>query len=170
MHKDGIDLNDLMIKPLYAGLAMNGMVPVILLVIAYFIDPVAAKQSKAIPQANQLLFYILLGIGVVDGFIAIILRQKLFFSPMIYSRETFEEDLKNRTFVNSIICYSLILSITIYGFVFYLISGAFNPFLFFAILSVVAYQIVRPRHGFLQKVIDRQADLVERGKFATPRK
>ncbi|SYZ74329.1 membrane hypothetical protein [Candidatus Zixiibacteriota bacterium] len=165
MNKFNVDINHVLVKPIYMGLLMNIFVPVSLLAAAYFLDRSRATEPLNPAQDLNIFFWVLAVISILDGAAAIYFRQKRFFSPMIRSRETFEDDLVRGTFAASIICFAFTSAISVYGLVMYLLGGTFANFLFFVFLSFVAFQLVRPRHGFMEKVIAAQENLVERGQF-----
>jgi hypothetical protein len=144
---------------------MNALFPVALLAFAYFAFPDRAADTTSPLESSGILFWVLGIIAIVEGGIAILLRQKLFFSPMIYSKETFVEDLTTQTFTFSIICYAITAGISIYGFVLFMLDGTLNQLILFIVISYLAFLVTRPRHGFMKRVIDRQWALVEQGKF-----
>jgi hypothetical protein len=165
LSKYNVDINHILVKPIYIGLLMNIFVPVTLLAVAYFLDKSRAAEPMNPAENLNIFFWALAALSIIDGAAAIYFRQKRFFSPMIRSKDKFEEDLAQGTFIASIICYSFTSAISIYGLVMYLLGGTFMNFMFFVFLSFVAFQLVRPRHGFMEKVIAAQEKLVDRGQF-----
>jgi hypothetical protein len=169
LNTDDIDINHLLVKPIYIGLLINIFLPVVILLIAYYLDKSGMKQVSPEGESIGLLFWILVAVSVVDGVAAIYVKYKMFFSPMITSEHSFEEDLASRTFLISIICFALIAAISIYGLVFYILGGSFDHLLFFVFISFIAFQLIRPRARFLQKVISAQEVHVKQGRFAAGR-
>lgn len=165
MNKYDIDSNKILIKPLYWGLLMNIFIPVIILAIAYYIDKSGGRSAIVPADTLNIIFWVLAAVSIADGAIAIFLKQKLFFSPMIASKESFEDDLTSRVFASSIICYAITTAISIYGLIFYLLGGTFNHLLFFVFISFIAFQFIRPRYGFMEKVVTAQERLVNEGRF-----
>jgi len=165
MIKYDIDINAVLVKPLYMGLLINIFVPGILVLIAY-LKSESIGLSTGISLSNMdTLFWVFLIVAVADGGIAIFLRQRFFMTPMIRTRETFAEDITAGAFKASIVCYALTTSIAIYGFVYFLISQRFNAFFIFVFISFIGFQIIRPRHGFLKKVIEAQKRYVDENRF-----
>jgi hypothetical protein len=160
-----IDLHKLLIRPLYLGLLMNIFVPVLILGIAYYIDVSGGRSSTVPDETLNIIFWALAIVSVLDGIAAVLIKQKLFFQPMIRSKETFEEDLTTRVTTASIICYSMTTSITLYGFVLYLFSGKFDHFLLFVFISFIAFQLIRPRYKFMERVVQAQEKHVTEGRF-----
>jgi len=165
-----VDINRVLIKPIYIGLLMNIFIPLVILLAAYYIDSTYERTPMLQPEELNLLFWVLAAISIVDGVIAIILKQKMFYRPMVSSKETFEEDLINRGFAASIVCFALTTAISIYGLVFFILGGTFTNLLFFVFISFIAFQLIRPRHGFIQKVIEVQGRLVNENRFYQPKK
>ncbi len=165
MNEKQIDLHRLLIKPLYMGLLINIFIPVFILAIAYYIDISGGRSSTVPPETLNVLFWALAAVAVVDGIAAIFVKQKLFFAPMIQSQETFEVDLTSRVTSASIVCYALTTAIAAYGFVLYMIGGVFNHLLLFAFVSFIAFQLIRPRYSFMEKVVTAQEKYVQEGRF-----
>ncbi|MFH2036113.1 MAG: hypothetical protein ABIJ45_06890 [Candidatus Zixiibacteriota bacterium] len=158
------NINSLLIKPLYLGLLMNMFIPVVIILIGYYLNN-QSLESKATDGTLSLIFWIFVGVSAMDGGVAFYFKQKLFFQPMIYSRETFDDDLKNGIFTNSIVCFALTTSISIYGLVYFLIENDFKQMIFFVFISIIAFQLVRPRPGFLKKIVAHQEELMTQGRF-----
>ncbi|MCP4650478.1 MAG: hypothetical protein GY853_10420, partial [PVC group bacterium] len=146
------------------------LIPVAIVAIAYYIEESGGLVSTMAPENLELIFYIFVGLAVIDGALAIFLKQKLFFAPLIKSKETFVQDFMQGFFAKSIVCYALIAAIAIYGLVFYFLGGTFNQLLFLVIISFIAFQIIRPRHKFAEKVLSAQEQLVEQGQFLSDEK
>lgn len=165
MNKYNIDLSAVLLKPLYIGLLINVFVPVVIIGIAYYIEENGRLSSSMPPDTLELIFWFLTAVAVVDGAVVIFLKQKLFLAPMIKSKETFAEDLMQGFFAKSIVCYGLIAAIAIYGLVLYLLGGTFNQLMFLVFISFIAFQLIRPREKFAEKVLAAQEQLVEQGQF-----
>lgn len=170
MNKYNVDLNAVLVKPIYIGLAMNVFFPVAVLVAAYFADRPDLQSAPLQNENLSTLFWILAIVSVVDGAVAIFLKQKLFFMPLITSKENFAEDLAAGTFRSSIVCFAVTTAISVYGMVFYIVGGTFHQLIFFVFISFIAFQLIRPRHDFLKKVIAAQERLVDEGRFFIPQK
>ncbi len=169
MSKYDVDVNDILVKPVYIGLLMNIFIPVAMLGLAYFLDKSRAMEPLDSGKNLNFFFWALAVVSVADGVAAIYFRQKRFFSPMIRSKETFKEDLSQGVFSGSIFCYAFTTAISIYGLVMYLMGGTFMNFMFFVFLSFIAFQLIRPRYGFMEKVIAAQEKFVAEGRFLGPK-
>lgn len=170
MNKHNIDLNAVLIKPLYLGLLINIFIPVVIIGVAYSLEESGGVNSIQSAENLELLFWILIGVAVLDGAVAIFLKQKLFFAPIIKSKETFVEDFKQGFFVKSIVCIGLTASISVYGLIIYLLGGTFNQLLLFAFISFIAFQLIRPRLRFSEKVLAAQEKFTDEGRFFAAQK
>jgi hypothetical protein len=165
-----VDLNRLLLKPVYIGLVMNILVPVILLAFVYYLDGQNFHKGVIISSKADPIFWALCGVALLEGIAAFIIRKKLFFSPMVRSKETFEEDLVLGFLTNSIICYAITTAISIYGVVLFFLGHPFETTVLFVLISMIAYQFIRPRFKFTGEVVEAQDRLVSQGRFAPPKK
>ena len=170
MEESKIDLNRLLIRPLYFGLLLNILIPVVLLAITYFLEKKDVMSGTFDPDTYSVLFWIFCVLAIVDGVLTFVIRQKLFFAPMVMTKETFEDDLMQGFFKNSIVCYAMAMAIAVYGFVLFFLGGSFETMVLFVLISMIAYQFIRPRFGFAEKVIAAQKKFVEEGRFFTGKK
>ncbi len=166
MNKYNIDLSHVLVKPLYMGLLINIFIPVLILGIAYYLESERAVEARMSADDLNIFFWALAAVAIVDGGIAIILKQKRFFAPMIKSKETFADDFAAGAYRISILCYALTSSISLYGLVFYVLGGTLAHLFFFVFVSFIAFQLIRPRLGFLEKSLAAQEKHVEEGRFA----
>jgi hypothetical protein len=169
LSKYDVDINHILVKPVYFGLLMNIFVPVLILGIAYYLENSGGAQGTIQKSELNIFFWALAAVSLGDGVIAIYFKHKNFMAPMIRSKETFEEDLAWGVFTRSIICYSMTTAIAVYGLVFYFFGGSFMHLFFFVFLSFIAFQLIRPRYGFIEKVLAAQEKHVEEGRFLTPK-
>jgi len=164
LSKYDVDINRALVKPIYIGLAMNVFFPSVVALVVYFIESEGGKIAPA-AYPNDLLLWALAGLAVMDGAVAIFFKQRRFFVPMIRSKESFAEDFYAGVTSSSILVFALCAAIAVYGVVAYFLSRTFDYLLFFILLSFIAFQIVRPRAGFLKKVLEAQEGHVEAGRF-----
>lgn len=167
MNKADVDINSILVKPIYIGLLINVFVPAAVLLIAYYMEQSGDIVRQTPSATAAVLFWFLVALSVIEGGVAVFIKQKMFNSPMVFSRESFIEDLGRRTFQISIVIYSITSAISIYGFVIYLIGGTFQQLLLFVFISFVAFQLIRPRYRFMERVITTQIRLAESGQFMT---
>lgn len=165
MNKYNVDINSVLVKPVLVGLIANVLLPAGMLLIAYYLNPPNLHADNAITNENiSILFWIFIAVAIADGAVAIFLKHRLITMPLISRPENFAADLTDGVFRNAIICYGLTAAISLYGLVLYLIGGSFQQFLFFVIISFVAFQVIRARPGFINKVIEAQEKFVDQGR------
>ncbi|MEW5922781.1 MAG: hypothetical protein AB1746_02210 [Candidatus Zixiibacteriota bacterium] len=164
------DINRLLIKPVYIGLFLNIMLPIIFLAIVYYVDKNGGRNINYDADTYNKFFWIFCVVAIAEGVTAFIVKQKLFFSPMIKSKETFEDDLLKGFMTASIICYAFTSGIGVYGLVLFLIGGTFETAVLFFLISMIAYQFIRPRYAFAEKVVAAQDKFAQEGRFFQPKK
>jgi hypothetical protein len=165
MNNREIDLNGIIAKPLYRGLLINIFMPAIMIAFAYYIDHSKERTGMVPSDTLNILFWALIILSVADGAVAILLRKRLSSMPMIRSKETFAGDLADRVLAMSLVCFAVTAAISLYGLAFYILGGTFDHFFLFVVISFIAFQFVRPRLGFIEKVVAAQEKLVSEGRF-----
>jgi len=163
---DDYDLNRIIVRPLYFGLLSNIIVPVAGLFVCFYINNKGPRWNM-LGDSADLVFYLFLAMAAAETAFAIWWRAKLFKSPMIRTRETFEKDFSDEYLHRSRPLFILIASISIYGYIYFYLTGQFNAAAWFVVGSFLVFQLVRPRHGLVRKLIDHQKELVEKGQFRT---
>ena len=159
------DLNHMIVKPLYFGLGFNILLPMILVFICYYIDNQNGWSALVgFDMANN-LFYIFGLMAVLEAAAVLLWREKMMSQPMIKSTETFEHDLTSELF-SRIKPISIIISgINLYGVAYYILTARIKETIFFVFFSFIVFQVVRPRLGFIKRLIDRQLEMVGQNQF-----
>ncbi len=163
---DDLDLNRIVVGPLYLGMVTNILIPMALLMVCYYINNNHGVTDTLGESANP-LFIVFCAMAIAEGGFAIWYRGKLFGQPMIRRRETFEDDFMEAYKVRCRPLFLLIASISIYGYLFFFLTGRFNEAVLFVVFSFLVFQIVRPRHGLIRKLAERQMAMVEQGRLMT---
>jgi hypothetical protein len=158
------DLNKIILKPLYFGMVVNITIPMALLFICYLINNKYGMDDKLGDIAEPFM-YVLAAVALAEAVFSVWWRGKLFGQPMIRRKETFEEDFAAEYYHRCRPLFALIASISLYGYVFYYLTGRFNPAAMFVVFSFLVFQLVRPRFGLIQKLLDRQQAMVDQGRF-----
>lgn len=158
------DLNRIIVKPLYFGLVVNILIPMGLLLVCFYLENEQSLYNRIYSFANT-LFYIFAILSFAQSGLALWMRSQLQNKPMICSKETFEEDFIRSLVVKSRPIFLLIAVIALYGFVYFLLTARFKETVFLVFFSFVIFQLVRPRFGFVRKLIARQEEMVERQIF-----
>ncbi len=161
---DDYDLNRIIVRPLYFSMLSNIILPVAGLFVCYYVNNQGPRPNM-LGESSDLVFYLFLAMAACEMALAIWWRTTLFKSPMIRTAETFEKDFSDQYLMRSRPLFILIASISIYGYIYFYLSGEFNAAAWFVVGSFLVFQLVRPRHGLVRKLIDHQKELVEKGQF-----
>jgi len=161
---DDIDLTHIIVKPLYFGLLVNVTVPLVLLFIIYYVKSRSAGVNHVGDNA-QFFLYAFGALALLQTLAIVWWRDKLFKAPMIHRRETFEADFAAEYLKRCKPLFLAIAALSFWGFLFYFLTGRFQESAIFVIVSYLVFQIVRPRHGLVRRLIIRQRQLVEQGEF-----
>lgn len=161
---EGVDLNRLIVGPLYFGLLVNVVAPMVILFICYWYNNNNLMDNQLGPNANM-VFYLFAAIAIAQGGLALWWRKRLFDKPMIRRPDTFEHDLQRGLINRSRPVFLLIAAISIWGYVYFFLTGRFTEGALIVLFSFVVFQVVRPRQGGLRKLVDHQKNLVDQGKF-----
>ena len=161
---DDYDLNRIIVRPLYFGMLSNIILPVAGLFVCYYFNNKGPRPNM-LGESSDMVFYLFLAMAVGETALAVWWRTKFFKSPMIRTKETFERDFSDEYLKRSRPLFILIASISIYGYIYYYLTGEFNAAAWFVVGSFLVFQLVRPRHGLVRKLIEQQKKLVEQGQF-----
>lgn len=158
-----LDMSRIIAKVLYLGMFINIIVPGALLAGCYLYDQNYPRYNSGGDFANS-LFYIFAVLALIQAGYAIWWRGKKYHQPIARSHETVQEDLAIGLRKASQPIFILIAAISGWGYLYFAITGRFKECLMFVMISFIVFQVVRPRYGTMKKVIDRQLELLERGK------
>ena len=161
---DKFDLAKIIIKPLYFGLIVNVAVPMTLLMVCYYVSNNYYLENRIGTFANK-LFYLFGALALAEAGLALWWRSSMFRKPMIRREETFETDFASSLLSRIRPIFLVIASICLYGYIYYFASGRFQEAVFFVVFSFVVFQVVRPRYGWVRKLISHQKSLVSHGEF-----
>ena len=159
-----IELYRIIAKPLYLGMMLNVIIPMGLLLVCYYFEQRYHPANKLGNFANT-LFFIFLYFGAAQGAFAFWWRQQLMLMPMVQKKETFQQDLILGLTRISRPVFMLVSAISLYGVVYFVLTGRFEETMFIVVLSFIVFQIVRPRYGLVSKLIDSQYAMAEKGEF-----
>lgn len=158
------DLSHIIAKPLYFGMGVNVLLPAILLFVCFHFNNKGTIGNSAGEMADP-MFAIFVVLAAAEAGLAFWLRKKLLKAPMVRSEASFEEDIREQLALRTRPVFMLIASISLWGIVYFFLTGRFEPAMLFVILSFVIFQFVRPRSGSLRKLIRHQKALIDRGEF-----
>lgn len=161
---DQIELHRIVARPLYFGLLANVIIPMGLLLACFYYDKSHDLENTLGDLANP-LFYAFLVMGATEGAFAFWWRGKLLEKPMVRRKETFQEDVMQGLLRASRPIFIIIASISLYGYLYYFLTGRFTEAVFMVLFSFLVFQFVRPRFGSVKKLLDEQYKMAQEGKF-----
>ena len=164
LENDQYDMHKLLIKPLYFGLFANIIIPMALLMVCFYFNNNYYMENRIADFANS-LFYILGAVAVAQAGGSLWWRSKLLELPMIRREETFEQDLTSELHRRVRPVFVLIAGISVYGYIYFFLTGRFNESVFMVFFSFLVFQVVRPRMGSLRKLIVCQKEHIKQGRF-----
>jgi len=158
------DLTGMIAKPLYFGMMFNLMIPAGLMFLCYYVNNRFHPENH-IPEIANALFYIFAALSLVQAGLVLWWRNKRLEQPMVRREESFEHDIATELFRRSKPVFLLIAAITLWGYIYFFLTGRFAESVVFVVFSFVVFQVVRPRYGSVRKLIAYQQKLVKRGEF-----
>ena len=160
---DKFDLHHMIIKPLYLGVILNIVFPGALLFLCYFLDNNNSYRTPLVSlDFTNKLFIICAVLTLVNAAVALYMRQKMFTTLLVMRKENLEEELTKILLVKIKPIFILIFIISLYGVGYYFLTTKFLEAAFFVVLSFLVFQVVRPRIGFIEKLIDAQMKLLDK--------
>jgi hypothetical protein len=151
-------------KTTYFGLLLNVVFPIALFVIALLFggrDPMT--DGSVLPSADQamasMLYYIFLALSVLELGIVFLLRKHLpVFMFKSHSGDDETDFAANAMSVSTMI-FAFNEGPAIYGLVLVLLGLDLEVMMLFIAISLIGYQLFRPRATFLDKVLERSREL-----------
>ncbi len=161
-----IELHRIVARPLYFGLISNVIIPMGLLLACFYHDKNYDLTNRLGELADP-LFYVFLLMAATEGAFAFWWRGKLLEKPMVHRKETFQQDVMDGLLRASRPVFILIASISLFGYLYYFLTGRFTEAVFMVLFSFIVFQFVRPRLGAVNKLIESQYKMAQEGKFYT---
>ena len=159
------DLSSMIIKPLYFGMVFNVIIPAGLLFVCHYVNNNYLPENH-IPEWSNALFYIFCALALIQGGVALWWRNRILNAPMVRRQESFEHDIGSALFERLRPVFLFIAAITLWGFLYFVLTGRFEETVVFVVFSFVVFQVIRPRFGSVKKLIAHQQKLVDDGRFA----
>lgn len=141
------DPHSIYFKSIYLGLLLNIFVPAILVVLGLYLRSKGVGTNPI--KGLDLLLIVLLFVSATEVFFVFFFRKR-FFSGGNHLKEkaTMKTGTEDDFIRYSLILFSLCLSPTIYGFVYYLLGGTLKWFIIFALITFICFRFFKP--GFEQ--------------------
>jgi uncharacterized membrane protein len=158
------DVTAMIAKPLYFGMLVNILIPAALLFICYYLERNYYVENR-IPGAANALFYIFCAVAFAQAVTALWWRNKSHNAPMIRREESFEYDVTTELLRRSKPVFLLIASISVWGYIYFGLTGRFSESVVYVVFSFIVFQFVRPRYGSVERLIYRQEQFVKVGEY-----
>jgi len=134
------------LRVMYLGLAYSLGLPLVLLVVGYFVRLGNADIESAQPQ-ERVMFYALLAVALMEIPTSLFLK-KIWLKPL--STSTAGQAVPTTAFVFSryLVMLNLAAACSAYGLVWYLMGGTLPEFALFAVIGLIIFRLVRPSTEF----------------------
>lgn len=147
-------------KTIYPGIIMNVFVPALMVILGIFLR---SKGIGTSPIKNlNLMLIILLIVSVTEVIFVFFFRKKFFFGG---NQQKEKASIKTGTeddFIRyTLIIYSMCLSPTIYGFVYYLLGGTLQWFIIFVLITFICFRFFKPSLEQVKRFIRYEDQNVE---------
>ena len=162
--EDDYAVTSMVAKPLYIGLIVNVVIPMVFLLVCYWLDRNNRPDNIAGDFANS-LFYTFATLALAQAGLALWWRRGLMLRPMVRSEDVFIEDITVELVRRLRPMFILIASISVYGYLYFFLTGRFREAALMVLFSFLVFQVVRPRVGSVRKLVAHQRELVENGQF-----
>jgi ABC-type polysaccharide/polyol phosphate export permease len=159
-----VDLNRIIVRTIYFGLVINILSPMVLFLACYYIQGHGGRDN-VVGDAANLLFYFFAGLAIAQAGVALWWRKKRLQWPMVRNFESFEEDIASGLIAACRPVFVVIAAITLYGFIYYFLTGRFTEMVVYIFFSFIVFQFVRPRLRLARRIIVQQRHLVNKGRF-----
>lgn len=160
----GVELHRILAKSLYFALVVNVLIPAVGLFLCKYIADNYFPPNR-IGDLVRPVFYLFAGLAVLQGGLAWWWQRRLLDRPMIVSLESFQEDMRTGLSGASQPVSLLVAGISLYGYIYFALTGFFMETGILVVFSFVGYQVVRPRLGSLEKLVKRQKQMAEQGNL-----
>ncbi len=153
------------LRLIYLGLLLNIVLPLILLGLGYFF-----RSSAFVEQQNfdlRFVLVILLAVSFAELGVIWILKRKWLGNflqvPALPAVQTVIQpparSPQKFAFSFAIVIYSLCLTPSIYGFVYFLLGGNLNWFVLFIAITFLGFLLFKPKEEELKKFFDKESVL-----------
>jgi len=160
---DNCDPNQLIVKLLYFGLVVNILAPAAGLLVCHYVDSNYGRHNIIGDLANP-VFFVFAALALLQAGFALWWRAKRLRRPMISGKERFEQEIITGLLGACRPVFVVIAAISVYGYLYFFLSGRFTETLVFIVFSFIVFQVVRPSRRFTRKLIARQKELLERSQ------
>ncbi len=152
------DLTRILTKTTYLGLMMNILAPATLFAILVILRGGGITEKSLLPTDRPeltIIFYACLAVSTLGVLITYLLRRATAASIVKGRNPAPATDFESRVLAFSIITFALNESYAVLGLVLALLGMGREVFLLFIALTMITYQLFRPRRAFLEQLRDK---------------
>lgn len=146
------DLESIYFKVIYWGLLLNVFLPAIFVILGLYLRSKGVGMNPI--KGLDFLFMILLLVSATEIFFVFFFRKKFFLSANQLDDKAKVKTGTEEDFIRySLVLFSLCLSPTIYGFVYYLLGGTLEWFVIFACITLICFRFFKPSLEQMEKFV-----------------
>ena len=156
------DIDQVHSRLLHLGLVMDVLIPMILLSVGAFLK--SRGVGANVGDSLKILFFALLIAGASDIPVVYIIKKSFLSArtQKTYSKEKYGEmEVEPVLFRWGILIFSLSLSPTIYGLVYYFLGGTLERFVLFAAITLFCFLVFKPKQGEIRSFMDNRLKPIE---------
>ena len=150
------ELTRILTKTAFLGLMMNILVPATLFAILVIFRGGGISEGSLLPTDRPeltIVFYACLAVSAAGVSITYLLRRAM--PASIVKGKNLAREFESRVLAFSIITFALNESYAVVGMVLSLLGMSREVFLLFISLTMITYQVFRPRRAFLEQLRDK---------------
>jgi len=147
----------------FKGLIMNLLIPGVLVIAGVALRNImfSGDVDQVIKDEKdlQVFFYALMFVAVMDVPVVLFLKKTLL-KPLDLAAgsETTEVPTPSKIAAQYTILYNLSMAASVWGFIYYMLGGAFEYFILFALISLITFRLIRPSAVFYYSLFGERPD------------
>ena len=170
MNGHGLDLNSLSRRATFQGVIIVGLVIIFNMGLAVYMAATPGARRPFPVERFEWLFIIATGLAIISAALAFYVKYRLFFRPMISSKESFAFDYTRRTLKNNSVVCLFVEIIPILGLILFMKGGTLELSVIYNLVTAVLFVFARPTAGFLKNSLEAQERFVYEGRFLIEKK
>ncbi len=159
MNTDEMLIRPVLARVTYIGLAMNVMLPVAILIAALVAFDRRISDSGGlhlyVNRNVEVFFYVFVVVTVMEFAAAYLIRTRLPSIVLDLHSKRPEDRFERSAVKSAIVTYSFNATFALYGLILLLLGAAIEVMMLFAALTMIGFQMLRPRHGYLERMLAR---------------
>ncbi len=159
---NAVDTHRVIAKTIYFGMFVNVLLPMGLLLLCFYFDKYKMVSNK-VGDMGDTIFYMFGVLAVGHAAYAFWSKTAAMRKPMVRRIDTLEQDLVVGLIGALKPTFLVIASISLYGYLYFYLTGRFRETVFMVLFSFLVFQVIRPRYGAIEKFILYQKSLLSGG-------